>query len=232
MIRVFEAFAGYGSQLMALRRLEKKWGAKMFQPVGYSEIDKYAISAYQAVHGTEHPNYGDISKIDWEQVPNFDLFTYSWPCQSVSNAGLQKGFKEGSGTTSSLLWECKRAIQAKHPRWLLMENVKALVSKKFMPDFQKWLAFLDSEGYVTSWKVMNAKDYGVPQNRERVFAVSELKYQFPQPIKLEKCLQDVLEEEVDESYYLKDDVLDKFQFDEKFKDEYERIKAEVEERGD
>jgi DNA (cytosine-5)-methyltransferase 1 len=100
--------------------------------VGISEIEKNAIDAYHALHG-DVKNYGDISKIDWNEVPDFDLFTYSFPCQDISNAGLQKGFEEGSGTRSSLLWECRRAIEAKRPKWLLMENVKALMQKKFSP---------------------------------------------------------------------------------------------------
>jgi len=112
-IRIFEAFAGYGSQLMALRRLEKEYPDQIkVTPIGISEIEKNAVKAYKAVHG-EVPNYGDISKIDWSQVPDFDLFTYSSPCQDFSNAGLQRGGEAGSGTRSSLLWECERAIAAK-----------------------------------------------------------------------------------------------------------------------
>lgn len=209
-VRVFEAFAGYGSQMMALRRLQNDYpGEVNFMPVGISEIEPNAIAAYGIVHG-DVPNYGDISRIDWNAVPDFDLFTYSWPCTDVSTAGRQEGLAKGSGTRSSLLWECERAIAAKRPRWLLMENVKALVSKKFRADFQRWIDLLSGMGYVSHWQVMNAKDYGVPQNRERVFMVSVLKdagvrtgYDFPKPWKLERRLKDVLEPEVDESYYLK-----------------------------
>lgn len=114
-IKVFEAFAGYGSQMMALRRLSKHSPNLEFELVGWSEIDYHAIQAHNAVwEDDKDKNFGDICKIDWSKVPDFDLFTYSFPCQSVSNAGLQKGLTEGSGTTSSLLWECKRAIIAKH----------------------------------------------------------------------------------------------------------------------
>ena len=166
-IRVFEAFAGYGSQLMALKQLEKDYpDKKKFTPVGIAEIDKYVIQAYKAVHG-EVTNYGDISKINWDEVPDFDLFTYSFPCTDISIAGVQKGFAEDSGTRSSLLWECRKAIIAKRPKYLLLENVKALVQKKNLPEFNKWLTELESYGYTNYWKVLNAKDYGVPQNRKK-----------------------------------------------------------------
>lgn len=210
-IRVFEAFAGYGSQAMACKRLQRDFPNDVeFEFVGISEIEPNAIKAYNAVHGDTH-NYDDISRIDWKQVPDFDLFTYSFPCQDISNAGKQAGFFEGSGSRSSLLWECRRAIEIKRPKWLLMENVKALVQKKFMHEFQRWVDCLEDYGYTSFWKVLNAKDFGVPQNRERVFMLSILRteadpnpaYNFPAPFPLEKRLRDVLESNVDESYYLK-----------------------------
>ncbi len=206
-IRVFEAFAGYGSQSMALRRLGID-----FEVVGISEIDKYAIQAYMAVHG-DTPNYGDISKIDWSSVPDFDFLTYSFPCTDISTAGQQKGFAEGSGTRSSLLWECRKAIEVKRPKYLLMENVKNLVSKKFTPYLKEWLRFLEGQGYSNYTKVLNAKDFGVPQNRERVFMVSilgEVSFHFPKPFTLEKRLKDVLEKDVDESFYLSEKVVNTF----------------------
>lgn len=207
MIKVFEAFAGYGSQSMALRRLGID-----FQVVGISEIDKYAIQAYMAVHG-DTPNYGDISKIDWSCVPDFDFLTYSFPCTDISTAGQQKGLAEGSGTRSSLLWECRKAIEAKRPKYLLMENVKNLVSKKFTPYLKEWLRFLEGQGYSNFTKVLNAKDFGVPQNRERVFMVSifgEASFHFPKPFTLEKRLKDVLEKDVDESFYLSEKIVKTF----------------------
>lgn len=112
-IRVFEAFAGYGSQAMALKRLQRDFPDMVeFEFVGISEIDCYAIAAYRAVHG-DTPNFGDISRIDWSLVPDFDLFTYSFPCQDISNAGKQRGFADGSGSRSSLLWECRRAAYSR-----------------------------------------------------------------------------------------------------------------------
>lgn len=203
-IRVFEAFAGYGSQSMALRRLGID-----FEVIGISEIDKYAIQAYMAVHG-DTANYGDMSKIDWSSVPDFDFLTYSFPCTDISIAGQQKGLAEGSGTRSSLLWECRKAIEAKRPKYLLMENVKNLVSKKFTPYLKEWLRFLEGQGYSNYTKVLNAKDFGVPQNRERVFMVSilgEVSFHFPKPFTLEKRLRDVLEKNVDESFYLSEKVV-------------------------
>lgn len=205
-IRVFEAFAGYGSQAMACKRLQRDYPDKVgFEFVGISEIDNYAIAAYKAVHG-DTPNFGDISAIDWTQVPDFDLLTYSFPCQDISTAGKQRGFNEGSGTRSSLLWECKRAIEVKRPKFLLMENVKALTQKKFMPDFQRWIDMLTDMGYTNFWQVLNAKNFGIPQNRERVFMVSilgEATFEFPKPFHLEKHLRDVLEGNVPEEYYLR-----------------------------
>ena len=182
-----------------------------YECVGWSEIDKWAIKAHNAVFPElAGRNYGDITKIDWNAVPNFDLFTYSFPCTDISSAGKQKGFEEDSGTRSSLLWECRRPIAAKHPKFLLMENVKALISEKYRPLFLKWESWLRSLGYVNYTEILNAKDYGVPQNRERVFMLSILNgcwYEFPHPVRLEKRLKDVLELEVDEKYYLSETML-------------------------
>lgn len=211
-LRVFEAFAGYGSQALALERLKNDFLDFDYEVVGISEIDKYAIQAYNALHPGV-TNYGDICTIDWSAVPDFDLFTYSSPCQDFSSAGKQAGGEEGSGTRSSLLWECRRAIIEKRPKYLLLENVKALVSKKFLPLFQKWQAELEEYGYVNFYQVLNAKNYGVPQNRERVFMLSirndgdNPEYSFPQPFELDRKLKDVLESNVDERYYLSDTLI-------------------------
>ena len=203
ILKVFTAFSGYDSQCMALDRLGVD-----YELVGWSEIDKYAIIAHDAVYPQwKDRNFGDICKIDWDYVPDFDLFTYSFPCTDISSAGLQKGLEEGSGTRSSLLWECKKAIDTKKPKYLLMENVKALTSHKFLPYLHKWMSYLDGLGYSNYAKVLNAKDYGVPQNRERLFMVSilgECKYEFPFPFELKLRLKDVLENNVDESYYISD----------------------------
>ena len=209
-VRVFEAFAGYGSQAMALERLARDYPQFAFTVVGISEIDRYALQAYRAVHG-DVTNYGDITRIDWGNVPDFDLLTYSFPCTDISSAGRQAGFTEGSGTRSSLLWECRKAILAKRPQWLLMENVKALVSEKFLPLFREWEQWLASIGYANYTQVLNAKDYGVPQNRERVFMVSTLSdvpYFFPDPLNVKCCLGDILEGNVDGRYFLSEKMVD------------------------
>ncbi len=207
MLRVFTAFSGYDSQCMALDR-----AGIDYELVGWSEIDKYAITAHNAVYPQyAGRNYGDISTIDWAQVPDFDLFTYSSPCQDFSAAGLQKGGTKGSGTRSSMLWKCERAIAAKRPKYLLFENVAALVSQKFIRLFNEWQLLLERMGYTNFTQVLNAKDYGVPQNRERVFMVSirdcEQPYYFPKPIPLTKRIKDVLEDNVPEEYHLSERAL-------------------------
>lgn len=205
-MRILELFAGYGSQALALEYLGIPFTSDI------SEIDKYAIDAYNQLHGNTH-NWGDICKIDETQLPYYDLITYSSPCQDFSVAGLGKGGDIDSGTRSSLLWQCERIIRAVRPKYLLMENVKNLVGERHKHNFIKWLKVLESLGYQNFWKVINAKDYGVPQNRERVFVVSILgggQYLFPNPVKLEKRLKDVLESDVDEKYYLSDKILKGF----------------------
>lgn len=208
-VRVFEAFCGYGSQALALERLKADYPEKFdFEVVGISDIEKYPLMAYQALHG-HCPNFGDITKIDWEQVPDFDLFTYSFPCQSISLAGKKDGLAEGSGTRSSLLWECQRAISAKKPKWLLMENVEALTFDKNLPQLQKWLLWLSKMGYNSYSEVLEATDYGVPQKRRRFFCVSvrtdcaPKPYYFPLPIG-NGDLQKIFEKDVTSAYDVKE----------------------------
>ena len=202
-VKVFEAFAGVGSQRMALRNLGID-----HEVVAIAEIDKFAIKSYEAIHG-ETNNLGDISQIETKDIPDHDLFTYSFPCQDISVAGQGLGLDEGSGTRSGLLWECQKVIAGKKPKYLLLENVKNLVGKRHKPNFDKWLEWLECQGYTNYHQILNAKDYGIPQNRERVFVVSILghhePYEFPEPIKLELRLKDVLEDVVDEKFYLSDE---------------------------
>ncbi len=215
-------FSGYDSQLMAADVLREwhpdfRWTCK-----GWSDIDKYACQ----MHNLVFPQFadcalGDITKIDWHKVKRslggreVDLFTYSSPCQDISQAGKQMGLQEGSDTRSALLWRVADAVEVLRPKYLLQENVAALVSQKFMPDFQKWLDKLSSLGYVSRYQRLNAKQYGVPQNRDRVFCISMRRdvafdYQFPEPFELKTRLEDVLEEEVSDRYFLKDDAVSKF----------------------
>lgn len=196
-MKIIELFAGVGCQTQALKNIGVD-----HKVVGISEIDKYAIDSYNQLHG-ETFNFGDISKID--VLPKVDMWTYSFPCQDISVAGYQKGIKKG--TRSGLLSEVERLLEiSEKPKYLLLENVKNLVSKKFKPDFDKWLEKLSDMGYTNYWKVMNAKDYGIPQNRERVFVVSVLgeheKFEFPEKIELKLRLKDILDDSVEEKYYL------------------------------
>lgn len=205
MLTVNELFAGIGAFRKALIRL-----GIPHEIVGISEIDKYAIKSYNAIYG-ETRNYGDISKV--ERLDYADLWTYGFPCQDISLAGQLKGIVKGE-TRSGLLYEVQRLLaQASSddalPKYLIMENVKNLVSKKFRPDFEGWLGWLDELGYNNYWKVLNAVDYGIPQNRERVLCVSIRKdidtgYTFPSPIESDEVLMDKLEpvEDIDEKYFL------------------------------
>lgn len=217
-LRVVTLCSGYDSQCMALDRMKQYDPTFAYDLVAWSEIDKNAIKAHNLVYPQyAERNLGDMTKIDWTKVPDFDFLTYSTPCQDFSNAGLQRGGAEGSGTRSSILWYTRNAILAKKPNYMMLENVKALVSKKFKPLFLKWCDELDSYGYDNFWQVLNAKDYGVSQNRERVFLISIRRdinqgkeYVFPEPFELEKRIKDILEPEVDDKYYLSEKSLDYF----------------------
>jgi DNA (cytosine-5)-methyltransferase 1 len=209
-IKVFTLFSGYDSQCMALDKLKAKYPQFDYELIGWAEIDKSAIDAHNAVYPQwAERNYGDVSKINWEQVPDFDLLTYSSPCQDFSSAGKMMGGEEGSGTRSSLLWEVKKAIIAKKPKYLLMENVSALVSERFIRTFNEWQLELSKLGYSNFAQILNARQYGIPQNRERIFMVSILDckdgFYFPTPKPLNTKLRDLLEDNVDESYYLSEE---------------------------
>ena len=217
-IRLIELFAGYGSQAMALKRI----GAK-FEHYRVVEFDKYAIASYNAVHGTSFPTM-DITKAHAEDLNICDtkvftyLLTYSFPCTDLSVAGKQAGMKKGSGTRSGLLWEVERILKeirdggGKLPQILFMENVPQVHANANMEDFQNWIDFLTSLGYVSYWQDLNAKNYGVAQNRERCFMFSflgEYNYHFPRPIPLKKRLKDYLEDDVDEKYYINNEKAEK-----------------------
>jgi len=208
-LKVVTLCSGYDSQLMALRNI-----GIPYECVAWSEIDPFAIRAHNAVFPElADKNLGDMTKIDWSKVPDFDLLFYSTPCTDFSNAGKQAGGEEGSGTRSSILWWTRYAILQKKPKYLIMENVKALVSEKFRPLFLKWCKELTEYGYTNFQQVLNAKDYGIPQNRERIFVVSILGdawYNFPQPMELKLRLKDMLEEKVDEKYYLDQEKVNQF----------------------
>ena len=207
-IRLIELFAGVGSQAMALRDI----GAD-FEHYRVVEFDKYAVKSYNAIHGTNFEPT-DIRNVKGEDLGIVDtqnftyLLTYSFPCQDLSLAGKQRGMTKGSGTRSCLLWEVERLLNETEnlPQVLLMENVPQVHGTKNIDDFNLWIDFLESKGYSNFWQDLNAKDYGVAQNRKRCFMISILGneiYEFPKPVKLEKCIKDYLEDEVDEKYYIK-----------------------------
>lgn len=214
-IKVGTLCSGYDSQCMALDRLKENFPYFDYELVFWSEIDKYAIQAHNAVHPQwVDRNLGDMTKIDWSKVDKVDLLTYSTPCTDISNAGQQKGLEKGSGTRSSILWYTEEAIRILRPKYLLMENVSALVSKKFLPFFKEWQDVVASYGYTNFTQVLNAKDYGIPQNRERVFMLSILgneQYHFPEAFTLQLRLKDLLESNVDEKYYLSDKMIKCFE---------------------
>ncbi len=250
-LKIFSAFTGVGSPDMALKNI----GIEL-HTVGISEVDKYAILAYDAIHNkqskiktvsknemllefsdknigynfstgkSEIPrgmdeitslydahirsnNFGDIKKINPHTIPDFDLFTYSFPCKDISVAGVQKGFNEDSDTASSLLWECDKIIEHKKPKYLLMENVKNLIGENHIDGFKKWINRLNRLGYDSYWKLLNGSDFTVPQNRERVMMVSILKeegkansYCMPNGKPTNKCIDDILENNAPENMFI------------------------------
>ena len=209
-IRVIELFAGIGAQAQALKELGLD-----YEVVATSDIDMSANKGYEAIHGAVN-NLGDITKI--EHLPPCDLLTYSWPCQAVSVAGKQNGMVEGSGTTSSLLWEVGRLLKdlrerGELPEVLVAENVDAVLNDRNISEFKRWIATLKKLGYTSSYTIMNAKDYGTPQNRRRMFMVSTLNlgmFKFPTPEPDNRVLSDILEEDVPESYYLSEKRMESF----------------------
>ena len=209
MLNVLSLFSGIGAFEKALERERIP-----FNLLNYCEIDKYASKSFSAVHNvSEEKNLVDVTKIDTSKLQNVDLVTYGFPCQDISQAGNQKGFtdKNGERTRSGLFFEALRIIKDIKPKYAIAENVKALTSKKFTSEFQTVLTSLNDVGYNNYYKVLNAKDYGIPQNRERIFIISIRKdiddgfFVFPSPVPLRTRLKDLLETNVDERYYLTDD---------------------------
>lgn len=214
MLKILSLFSGIGAFEKALENIDEP-----FELVNYCEIDKYAAKAFALIHGVDQSlNLGDITAIDTAKVPtDLDVITYGFPCQDISNAGKQKGFTDESGerTRSGLFFEALRIIESAQPKFAIAENVKALTGKKFKNEFKIVLDSLDAAGYANYWAVLNAKDYGIPQNRERVFIISIRKdidrgFEFPKPYPLKLRLKDMLEKRVDERYYLSDSQVNGF----------------------
>lgn len=214
MIRVLELFAGIGACSKALTRLGIDHTI-----VDAVEIDKYAIQAFNAIHGT---NFEPQDIRTWDKDIECDLIMHGSPCQDFSIAGRQAGGDEGSGTRSSLMYETLRIVDKLHPKYVIWENVKNLLSKKHRHNFDAYIESMKQLGYVSSFQVLNAKDYGIPQNRERVFTVSIREdvwdkehdnfneFVFPKPIKLRRKLKDMLENDVDEKYYISENMMNYF----------------------
>ena len=201
MIKVFEMFSGYGGASFAL----KKAGIE-FECVGFSEIDKYAIQCFEQNHGGK--NYGDITKLDWTQIPDFDLLTGGFSCQPFSLAGKGLGVKDNRGELANYL---TKALIVKQPKYFMFENVKGFMSKRHEEFRKKLLKDWREAGYKVVYKVLNTREHGIPQNRSRVFFIGHRldvapsfcnPFRFPEPTELKLKLKDLLEESVDEKYFL------------------------------
>ena len=212
-IRLIELFGGISCQAQALLNLGVD-----FENYRYCDFDKYACQSHNEIMGT-NDKPSDITKWKGEDLGVCDtdkycyIMTYSFPCTDLSTAGKMAGMERGSGTRSGLLWEVERLLKECNelPQVLLMENVPQVHGKKNKASFDEWCQFLESLGYKNYWKDINAKDYGVPQSRNRCFMVSLLgdySYEFPDPIELKLKLQDLLEDEVDEKYYLSSKIIE------------------------
>lgn len=210
-MKILSLFSGIGAFEKALENI----GAD-YDLINYCEIDRYASKAFSLIHNIdENLNLGDITKIETETFPNdIDIITYGFPCQDISNAGKQAGFTDENGhlTRSGLFFEALRIIEDTQPKFAIAENVKALTGKKFTSEFKIVLNSLNDAGYKNYWAVLNAKDYGIPQNRERVFIISirndiDHGFNFPKPYELKLKLADLLETNVDKKYYLSDEQL-------------------------
>ena len=213
MIKYLSLFSGIGAFEKALSNLKID-----YELVNFCELDKYAVKSYCAIHNLDESlNLGDITKIDEKTLPKVDFITYGFPCQDISLAGKQQGLfnEDGSKTRSGLFFDALRIIEHCQPKVAIAENVKNLTSKKFNAEFQVVLASLESAGYNNYWAILNSKDYGIPQNRERVFIVSIRKdvdtglFEFPTPYPLKLKLKDVLEDIVDEKFYFSNKSLDR-----------------------
>ena len=205
MIKLLSLFSGIGAFECALRR-----GGHEFQTINYCEIDKYASAAYSMIHDVDESlNLRDVRKVSTLLFPDVDLITYGFPCQDISIAGRQKGFEDGAGnrTRSGLFFEALRIIQDLRPKWAICENVKALTMKQFKNEFKTVLDSLEHAGYKNYYQVLNAKDFGIPQNRERVFIVSirkdiEQEFTFPETQFLKLRVRDLLEKDVPEKFFI------------------------------
>ncbi|MEG0577007.1 MAG: DNA cytosine methyltransferase [Bacilli bacterium] len=199
-MRIIELFAGIGACSKALKNI-----GISIEIIDAVEIDKFAIKSFNAIHNTNFVTQ-DIKKWD-KEIKNIDLIVHGSPCQDFSVAGRQAGGDENSGTRSSLMFETLRIVGNIKPNYVVWENVKNILSKKHIHNFNAYLKKMEELGYKNYYKVLNAKDYNIPQNRERVFTISIKKdinknFVFPEKQELKLRLKDMLEEKVEQKYYL------------------------------
>lgn len=206
-LKVIELFGGIGACSKAIERLGID-----YEIADYVEIDKYAVKSFNAIHSTNFEPQ-DITK--WDKDIKADLIMHGSPCQDFSIAGNQAGGDKNSGTRSSLMYETLRIVEKVRPKYVIWENVKNLLSKKHRHNFDAYIQAMDNLGYESTFQVLNAKNYGIPQNRERVFTISILKgsstgYIFPEPFQLQRKLKDMLETDVDGKYFISQNMLNHF----------------------
>ena len=212
-LEILSLFSGIGAFEKALYNINID-----YKLIGFSEIDKYAIKSYCAIHDLDEKlNLGDITKIDIDKLPRFiDIITHGSPCQDFSIAGKQIGGDVGTNTRSSLMWNTVEIVKWCLPKYVIWENVRNILSPKHIHNFNKYIETLKELGYNNYYQILNAKDYGIPQNRERVYTISIRKdidkgtFKFPEKEELHFRLKDVLEAEVDEKYYLSERMVNGF----------------------
>ena len=198
MIKILELFGGIGACSKALERLNIE-----HEVVDYVEIDKYAVKSYNAIHNS---NFEPQDITQWDKDIEVDLIMHGSPCQDFSLAGKQAGGDEGAGTRSSLMYETIRIVSKLKPKYVIWENVKNLLSVKHRHNFDAYLEIMENLGYENHYQVLNAKDYGIPQNRERVYTVSILgtkKFNFDKLIRVKtKHINEFLEDNIRDTKYI------------------------------
>ena len=216
-VKIFEGFAGYGGGSFALKRIKKLYPNFEYNVIGYSENDKYASELFDLNHKDKNnnliKNYGDITKINPQDLPDFDMFIAGFPCQPFSTIGLQLGTEDKYGRGNMLNYIIK-IITVKKPKYLFLENVKGFTNKKFKPIHYQLIKDLTELGYGENplhKAILNSKDYGIPQNRERLFMFAQLGglpstfSLVPPKIETNLRLKDLLDNNPDKSLYLSDE---------------------------
>lgn len=221
-IKIIELFGGIGALTQAFIN-----SGIPHRVVDYVEIDKYAVKSYNAMNGT---SFEPQDICTWDKDIEVDLIMHGSPCQDFSVAGQGKGGDKDSGTRSSLMYETLRIVGKLKPKYVVWENVKNLLSKAHRHNFDSYLESMEGLGYTNYYQVLNAKDYGIPQNRERVFTVSIRKdigktFTFPQPKELDLRLKDMLEDNVDEKYYLSEEKINKIANWKAFQKPFEKVQG-------